>query len=302
MDGEKLLFETLRGSPKTWKQTAEEGVKPGFDIGRRRLSKITLRKENPSGEGMKTITVINQKGGVGKTTTAHVLATGLAKEGHRVLIVDLDNQANISILADAQPGRPGTFEMIMGKATLDEVAQETKTPGLFIAPGSLNLSLLDGLLVHDQNRGYKLRDALNGAKYDYIIIDVPPSLGSADVMALAASNYVIIPTNVETLSLEAVKLIAGTIDAVKKGNKKLKVLGLLFTRYKEKAAFTKKARPAFETVAKALGFPIFETTIRETAAMASAQAKKMAIIDYSKKNGAALDYLRFIDEVKNKAI
>ncbi|MCF0224798.1 MAG: AAA family ATPase [Fibrobacter sp.] len=248
---------------------------------------------------MKIYTIINQKGGVAKTTTAHTLGHALAVEGRKVLLVDLDNQANLSLVCGAEPGRPGAFELLTGAATLKESIQATETKGLHILPGSLKMAQIDIALANIDKKAYRLKESLKGAKYDYIIIDVPPALGTAHIMALTASNFALIPTAADIFGLEALKLVNMTITEVrKKTNKKLRISGVFFTKFTEKSSLQKRICPAFETVAEKMGTRVLNSFIRESKAVTEAQAMAETVIERNAKNAAALDYLALLKELK----
>lgn len=126
---------------------------------------------------MKIYAVTNQKGGVGKSTTAHAVGVALANQGRKVLLIDLDEQGDLSFIVGATQG-PGAYELLTKQATLGEATQATATKGLFIVPGSIGLASLDLVLKDVPGNGFRLKEALKGAKYDYIIIDVPQDWGA----------------------------------------------------------------------------------------------------------------------------
>ena len=247
---------------------------------------------------MKIFAITNQKGGVGKSTTAHALGVGLANQKRKVLLIDLDEQADLSFIVGAKPG-PGSFEILTGQAKLKDAAQETKTKGLYIVPGSINLANLDLILKGEGGSGLLLTEALKGAAYDYIIIDVPPGLGSQGANALNAANALIIPTQANLLGLKNLNIFwEKTIKAIKRTNKNLRVAGVLFTNYKPNAVLSKAVEPAFNDLAKNMGSKVFKARIRNSALIEKAQASHQAIFEYSKKNAAGLDYLDFVEEIK----
>ena len=140
-------------------------------------------------------TIANQKGGVGKTTTALSLASGLAREGRRVLIIDLDAQANTTTTLRAKQRQGSTYELLTGLSTLDQIIQNTKEPGLSIAPASGRLATAD-IDIKGAGRESKLRGALSKVKGEFedVVIDTPPTLGILTINALVASDSLIIPT------------------------------------------------------------------------------------------------------------
>lgn len=251
---------------------------------------------------MKIYAVTNQKGGVGKSTTAHAVGVALANQGRKVLLIDLDEQGDLSFIVGANQG-PGAYELLTKQATLGEATQATATKGLFIVPGSIGLANLDVVLKDVPGNGFRLKEALKGAKYDYIIIDVPPGLGSQPANALNAADALIIPAQANILGLKNLNVFwEKTIKPMKKTNKALKVAGILFTSYKASAVLSKAVEGAFNELAQAMGAKVFKSRIRNSAVIEKAQAGHKAIFEYSKKNAAGLDYLEFVEELKRTRI
>ena len=251
---------------------------------------------------MKIYAITNQKGGVGKSTTAHAVGVALAHQGRKVLLIDLDEQGDLSFIVGAKPG-PGSFELLTKAAILGDVTQETQTKGLYIVPGAIGLASLDLVLKDVNGNGLLLKEALKGAKYDYIIIDVPPGLGSQPANALNAADALIIPAQANILGLKNLNVFwEKTIKPMKKTNKALKVAGILFTSYKASAVLSKAVEGAFNDLAQAMGAKVFKSRIRNSAMIEKAQAGHKAIFEYSKKNAAGLDYLEFVEELKRTRI
>ena len=251
---------------------------------------------------MKIFAITNQKGGVAKSTTAHAVGVALAKQNKRVLLVDLDEQGDLSFIVGATQG-PGSYELLTNRAKLDEATHATAVKGLFIVPGSIDLARLDYELKDVNGSGQRLKESLKGARYDYIIIDVPPGLGTQPANALNAAQALIIPTQANLLGLKNLNVFWNeTIRAIKKTNKALKVAGVLFTNYKASAVLSKAVEPAFNDLARSMGSKVFKARIRHSAMIEKAQASHQAIFEYSKKNGAGLDYLEFVDELKRTKI
>ena len=176
------------------------------------------------------IAVINQKGGVGKSTTAQAIGQGLFLKGYKVLFVDLDAQGNLSYSLDAKQTNLTSLEVLTRQATAKEVIQKTETGD--IMPSSLQLSGAD-LMLTQMGKEYRLKEALEPLKksYDYIIIDTPPALGILTVNALTACTGVIIPAQADIYSLQGIGQLNNTIDAVKKYcNKDLILKGIVLTR------------------------------------------------------------------------
>ena len=238
------------------------------------------------------IAVSNQKGGVGKSTTANALGAYLFHKGFKVLYVDMDAQGNLSYSMGASNKAISSLEVLTGTATAKEAIIETPQGDLI--PASPALASADALLKD------KLREALEpilGA-YDYIIIDTPPAIGTLTINALTACNSVIVPAQAEIYSLQGIGQLVQTIQTVKKYcNKGITIKGLLITRYNARAVLTKDMTELLEDTAKQLHTRLYETRIRECIALKEAQASQKDIFTYSPKSNATEDYSAFVEEV-----
>lgn len=242
------------------------------------------------------ITIANRRGGVGKTATAHALGAGLLRRGYRVLFVDLDSQCNLTYDLGVEEPETSSLDVLEGSSTASEGIINTEKGDLLPATPALATSdkVIDGV-----GKEYRLRDALQSVarRYDYIIIDTPPALGVLTVNALTASNKVIIPAQAEIHSLQGLEQLYGTIGAVQHfTNKKLKIEGVLLTRYVGRSIISKDMRDNFEDVAREISSKVFSTPIRECTAIKEAQATQTDIFSYAPKSNASKDYEAFINE------
>ena len=246
---------------------------------------------------MEIMAVINQKGGVGKTTTAHNLGIGLQKRGKKVLLVDLDPQTNLTFTVLKQIPNKSIFEALTGKNDIKECIYQND--GVDVAPSSPMLSVIDNYL-NGTGKEYKLKEILQDImeNYDYIIIDTPPSLSILTANALTVSHKAIITAQADIYSIQGIGQLVQNIEAVKKYcNNALNIEGILLTRYSNRAVLTKGMTENIENIAKNIGTKVFNTKIRECIAIKEAQARQSNIFDYAKKSNAAKDYNNFIDEI-----
>ena len=245
---------------------------------------------------MRITTVINQKGGVGKTTTAHALATGLNHRGYKALVIDTDPQGNISFTMQANAARAGLYEAMRGEISATEAIQHTEQGD--ILPSSLYLSGAD-LEFTQTGREYLLRELLEdlAGKYTHIIIDSPPALGIMTINALTASRDIVIPVGADIYSLQGLQQLLSTVDKVKKySNPALVLAGLLITRRGQNAIATRQLIEAIKARAATLHAHLYRATIREAIAIKEAQIMQSSIFDTHAKAKATADYAAFISE------
>lgn len=242
----------------------------------------------------KIISLMNHKGGVGKTTSAINIGAGLVELGHRVMLVDLDPQANLT-LSLGIPRQPVTiYESIRGESPL---VPFTVRPGLDVVTSTLDLSGAEMELINEAGREFILRELFEMVRedYDFVIIDCPPSLGLLTLNALTSSDLVFIPLQTEFLAMQGLAKIQQVINKVKlRLNKRLRIGGVIATMYDHRKVLN---RDVVETIKKYFGDAVFETMIRDNVALAEAPAQRQDIFSYSPKSPGAEDYLALCKEI-----
>jgi len=244
----------------------------------------------------KTLTVTQQKGGTGKTTTAHAIGAGIARRGGKVLYIDLDPQGNLTYTLAADPSQPGTLEILTRQTEAAAAIQHT--PQGDIIPARQTLATAEMALTQT-GKEHRLAEALKPIQgaYTHIIIDTPPALGTLTINALTAADDVIIPCLADAYSIQATGQIADTIATVKQYcNPRLQIAGLLITRYNPRQILTRDTAALLERAAAALNTRVFRTRIRETVIIREAQARQTDIFTYAPKSNAAADYDAAISE------
>ena len=248
---------------------------------------------------MKTIVLTNQKGGVAKTTTAYALATGLHNKGYTILIVDADPQSNLSYTAGIDESKDTTlYDVLKGNAKVSEALHNIKT-GLDLLTVGIKGTAADMELASRTAREYMIKEAIQGiaGQYDYCVIDTAPTLGLLTLNALTASDYAIIPMNLEIYSLQGMEQLSGFIQNVQKyTNHDLKVSGLLLTKYNDRLNLTQALKGNIEQAAKMMNTVVYDTRIRESIAVKESQLLRGDIYTEAPKATATLDYIAFVDE------
>ena len=243
------------------------------------------------------ISLLNHKGGVGKTTSAINIGAGLAELGQRVLLVDLDPQANLSLALGIPRQAVTIYESLMGESDLSPYTAKDK---LDVVTSSLDLSSAEMELVNEAGREFILRELFAGVDedYDFIIIDCPPSLGLLTLNALTSSQQVIIPLQTEFLAMQGLAKIKQVIQKVKlRLNKELHISGVMATMYDARKVLN---RDVVETIKKYFGPLLFETYIRDNVALAEAPASRSDIFAYAPNSNGAKDYLALCHEILDR--
>lgn len=244
------------------------------------------------------IAITNQKGGIGKTTTATALISGLTSHGKKVLGIDLDPQGNMGFSFGIEIAHCHTIYDVF-KKTISVQQAIAHTPYGDIIPSNILLTGAESEFNHS-GREFLLQNALADIQhlYDYIILDTPPTLNILTINAYVASNYLIIPMVLEILSLLGTTQLKETWDAVVKSyNKQLTVLGVLLTKYNPNLNLSKEVFEMAQIIAAQLHTKIFDAKIRQGVAVAEAPAHCQSIFDYAPKSKPALDYADFVNEV-----
>lgn len=245
----------------------------------------------------RTVVFVNQKGGVGKTTTVINLGAYLALLGQRTLLVDFDPQANLTSGVGGSAGKKGIYEVVSGQASLAEVTLPTKVEGLFLVPSSIDLSGATVELVDKEDRNGYLTRALApvAADYDYILIDCPPSLGVLTLNGLVAADEVIIPLQCEYFALEGLSLILQTVSLVQKSmNTRLKVGGIVFTMYDSR---TKLAQEVVQQVTEYFKDRVFRTIVPRNVRLSEAPSHGLPVCLYDPACIGAKSYEALAKEV-----
>lgn len=244
------------------------------------------------------IAVVNQKGGVSKSTTAQIIGDALTLKGERVLFVDLDAQGNLTYALGSEPVRASSYAVLTGTADADQSILETAQGALI--PASPMLSTLDTKLSSTRGRAYILRDALRPIleRYDYIIIDTPPALGNTVINALTAADEAVIPVKADVFSLQGLAALSQTLEAVMSStNSGLRIAGILLQQYNSRTVLSRQITEMVDHAAVQLKTRVFTATIRDATAIREAQALQTNVVEYAKRQKVGQDIRAFMREL-----
>jgi len=257
---------------------------------------------DPGQAGGRVIAVANQKGGVGKTTTAVNLGAALAEAGWRVLLVDVDPQGNATThlgLGHAQR-RVSLYDVLLGRVPAGRAVQASEVPRLAVLPSVVDLSAVEVELAQDSERNLRLRHALDElrADYDLVLIDCPPSLGVLTVNALAAADGVLIPLQCEFFALEGLSMILRTVDRVRRGsNSKLKIEGIVLTMYDRRNNLSDQVAA---DVRGFMGARVFATVIPRNVRISEAPSYGQPVGRYDVQCAGAIAYAHLAREYQSR--
>ena len=259
-----------------------------------------------TGPGTRILVLANQKGGVGKTTTAINLGTALAAVGEKVLLVDLDPQGNAStgLGIDRKSRTISTYNVLFGEATFAEAARQTAVPNLFVSPATMDLLGIDVEIADHKDRPFKLRTALrqlnaqassSAPDFTYVLIDCPPSLNLLTINALAAADSVLVPLKCEFFALEGLSQLLSTVEQVRRTlNSALTIHGVLLTMFDPR---NNLASQVVADVREFMGAKVYDTVIPRNVRVSEAPSHGKPVLLYDLKCSGSQAYLKLASEI-----
>ncbi|TCT05935.1 ParA family protein [Aquabacter spiritensis] len=268
------------------------------------MSDPLISAASSQGVAPRILALANQKGGVGKTTTAINLGTALAAIGETVLVIDLDPQGNAStgLGIDRARRAVSTYDVLTGEASLSEAIQESGVPGLYVAPSTLDLSGLELEIAHERDRAFRLRTALAALAADpaapritYVLIDCPPSLSLITVNAMAAAHAIVVPLQCEFFALEGLSQLLKTVEQVRTAlNPELTIHGIVLTMYDNRNNLSDQV---MADVRSFMGDKVYQTVIPRNVRVSEAPSYGKPVLLYDLKCAGSQAYLRLASEV-----
>ena len=248
---------------------------------------------------MKTLVVANQKGGIGKSTTAQAIGTGLALAGKSVLFVDLDPQGNSTQTMGLRGAPIGAAEVLLREESIENAVKPSPEFHSYMLPSTPNLNAFD-LRLTETGKEFRLREALDEVadRFDFCVIDTPPALGILTVNAFTSADILIVPVQADAYSLEGVGQLSNTVKSVRQYcNPKLKFDGFVLTRFNPRTIISRDLLEVFEKTAHSLGTRVYKSAIPECTAVKEAQLLKKNVFEYAPDSTASVAYRNLVAEI-----